>query len=66
MRKTVLLPAAALVKAENRDRQLVYQAIARQQGTTAAVVGRRRALQIAENARPGEWLQDASGTWHRK
>jgi uncharacterized protein len=57
---------AALVDAENRDRELVYKAIARQQGTTAAVVGHRRALQIAEKARPGEWLQDASGKWYRK
>ena len=53
----------ALVDAENQDRQLVYGAIAKQQGTTAEVVGRRRAMQIAENAKPGEWLQDAGGKW---
>lgn len=57
---------AALVQAENLDRQRVYEAIARQQGTTAAVVGRRRALQIAEKAQPGEWLQDAGGKWFQK
>jgi uncharacterized protein YdbL (DUF1318 family) len=56
----------ALVEAENKDRQLVYGAIAKQQGTTAAVVAQRRALQIAENAKPGEWLQDASGKWVQK
>jgi uncharacterized protein YdbL (DUF1318 family) len=56
----------ALVDAENQDRQRVYGAIAKQQGTTADVVGRRRALQIAENAKPGEWLQDAGGTWVQK
>ena len=56
----------ALVDAENKDRQLVYDAIAKQQGTTAAVVGRRRALQIAGKAKPGEWLQDASGKWVQK
>jgi uncharacterized protein YdbL (DUF1318 family) len=55
-----------LVDAENQDRQLVYGAIAKQQGTTAEVVGRRRALQIAENANPGEWLQDAGGKWVQK
>jgi hypothetical protein len=55
-----------LVDAENKDRLLVYSAIAKQQGTTADVVARRRALQIAENAKPGEWLQDASGKWSRK
>lgn len=56
----------ALVDAENKDRQLVYGAIAKQQGTTAAVVGQRRALQIAEKAKPGEWLQDAGGKWYQK
>jgi uncharacterized protein YdbL (DUF1318 family) len=56
----------ALVDAENQDRQLVYGAIAKQQGTTAEVVGRRRAMQIAENAKPGEWLQDAGGKWAQK
>jgi uncharacterized protein YdbL (DUF1318 family) len=58
--------AAALVDAENNDRQQVYNAIAKQQGTSAAVVGRRRALQIAEKAKPGEWLQDATGKWYRR
>jgi hypothetical protein len=56
----------ALVDAENQDRQLVYGAIAKQQGTTAGVVGQRRALQIADNAKPGEWLQDAGGKWVQK
>ncbi len=52
--------------AENKDRQMVYDAIAKQQGTTAAVVGQRRALQIAKKAKPGEWLQDADGKWVQK
>ena len=56
----------ALVEAENQDRQIVYAAIAKQQGVTAEVVGQRRALQIAENAKPGEWLQDAGGKWVQK
>lgn len=56
----------ALVEAENKDRQLVYGAIAKQQGTTADVVGQRRALQIAEKAKPGEWIRDAGGKWYQK
>lgn len=56
----------AVVDAENRDRRLVYAAIAKQQGTTAAVVGQRRALQIAQKAGAGAWLQDAGGKWYRK
>jgi uncharacterized protein YdbL (DUF1318 family) len=51
---------------ENSDRQMVYNAIAKQQGTTAELVGERRANQIAEKAGPGEWLQDASGKWYKK
>ena len=58
--------ARELVAAENQDRQKVYQTIAKQQGTTAQVVGQRRALQIAEKAKPGEWLQDAHGKWRQK
>ncbi len=55
-----------VVTAENKDRKLVYQAIAKQQGTTAAVVGKHRGVQIANKAQPGEWLQDANGKWYQK
>jgi uncharacterized protein len=54
------------VEAENADRQKVYEAIAMQQGSTVDLVGTRRALQIAETAQPGEWLQDSSGKWYKK
>ena len=57
---------ADVVTAENKDRKLVYKAIAKQQGTTAAVVGKHRAVQIANKAQPGEWLQDANGKWYQK
>ena len=44
-----------VVAAENKDRQTVYSAIAKQQSTakepvTAALVGVRRAIQIAQNS----------------
>lgn len=55
-----------VVAAENQDRKLVYEAIAKQQGTTAEMVGKRRAMQISENAGPGEWIQDSSGKWIQK
>jgi uncharacterized protein YdbL (DUF1318 family) len=55
-----------VVAAENRDRQMVYEAIAKQQKTTADLVGRRRAIQIAEKAVQGEWLQDESVKWYKK
>ena len=55
-----------VVKAENDDRRKVYTAIGKQTGTTAEVVGKRRALKIAELAKPGDWLQNASGKWYEK
>ena len=55
-----------VVAAENKDRQTVYAAIAKQQGTTAELVGQRRALQIAKRANKGEWVQDKSGKWIKK
>ena len=58
--------SADVVAAENKDRQSVYEVIAKQQGTTAELVGKRRALQIAKRAAPGEWVQDASGKWQQK
>jgi uncharacterized protein YdbL (DUF1318 family) len=57
---------ADVVAAENKDRKTVYTAIAKQQGTTAELVGKRRALQIAKKAAPGEWVQDAGGKWIQK
>lgn len=55
-----------VIAAENADRQKVYSQIAKQQGTTAQLVGERRALQIAKKAKPGTWLQDQSGKWYQK
>jgi uncharacterized protein YdbL (DUF1318 family) len=55
-----------IVAAENEDRRAVYSAIARQQGTTAEVVGVLRAKQIAEKAQPGEWIQNENGQWETK
>ena len=57
---------ADVVSAENEDRRKVYTAIAKQQGTTPELVGKRRALQIAEKAVPGTMLQNASGAWYKK
>ncbi len=55
-----------MVAAENQDRRKVYRAIARQQGTTDDLVGKRRAIQIAKKARPGRWLQNPKGQWYQK
>ncbi len=55
-----------LVDEENDDRLKVYTAIARQQGATPELVGSRRAIQIAEIASPGTWLQKPDGSWYQK
>jgi uncharacterized protein YdbL (DUF1318 family) len=55
-----------LVNSENTDRKAVYTAIANQQGASVDLVGKRRAIQIAENAGAGEWLQDNAGKWYQK
>ncbi len=55
-----------VVDAENRDRRIVYEEIAAQQGTTVQMVGQRRALQLRDLAKPGEWVQDDAGRWYRK
>jgi uncharacterized protein YdbL (DUF1318 family) len=57
---------ADVVAAENKDRKTVYAAIAKQQGTTAELVGKRRAMHIAKKANKGEWVQDAGGKWLQK
>lgn len=57
---------AGLVKAENNDRTAVYKAIAAKTGATPAVVGQRRAAQIASQAASGTWVQAAGGKWYKK
>lgn len=55
-----------LVRAENTDRKIVYQAIARATQSTPQQVGVQRAAQISKRAAKGLWLQDAEGKWYRK
>jgi len=66
VRGTVSADEQKIVNAENKDRQTVYEAIAKQQKTTAAQVGQRRALQIAKRAATGTWLQGTDGKWSQK
>ena len=55
-----------VIQAENADRRQVYAAIAAETGSSADEVGRKRAAQLAELARPGHWVQGADGSWKRK
>jgi len=57
---------ADIVNAENSDRRKVYNAIAKQQGVSAKLVGQKRAQQIRGKAAAGEWLQKPDGQWYKK
>ena len=59
-------PQAKLIAAENADRVAVYAAIAKSQKTSPDHVAKRRYLQLVKQAKPGDYLQDEKGTWHRK
>ena len=56
----------ALVNAENEDRKAAYAEIAQSQGSSAAVVAKRRASQLVEQAVSGDWFQDAASKWAQK
>ncbi len=55
-----------LVADENADRKTVYTEIAKQQGISAALVGQRRAQQLADMGGPGQWFQKPDGSWYQK
>jgi len=59
-------PNPELIQQENNDRRSVYAAIAQQQGVDAALVGQRRAAQIAEIGSPGHWFKKPDGSWYQK
>lgn len=58
--------AAAVISAENSDREAVYAALAKQTGSSAEQVGHARAKQIAANSAAGVWVQHENGTWVKK
>lgn len=59
-------PQKALIDQENADRKAIYTQIAKQQKTSLALVEKRRAMQIAQRAKPGEFIQEPNGSWKKK
>ena len=55
-----------IVNEENNDRKKIYDAIAKQQGTTGDMVGRLRAKKIVKNGLSGEYFMDKTGKWYQK
>lgn len=66
VRGTASAADQGVITQENADRRTVYTALAAETNTSADIVGRKRAQQIAGIARPGHLIQDASGAWKKK
>ncbi|MCK5165610.1 MAG: YdbL family protein [Desulfobacula sp.] len=55
-----------VIASENKDRKMIYEHISKQQKAPLELVEQRRAKQIADRAKPGEFIQKADGSWYRK
>ncbi|MDD5225934.1 MAG: DUF1318 domain-containing protein [Candidatus Omnitrophica bacterium] len=61
--------AASLTEAENRDRRVIYEALARQNklGNTGLLEVQKAFADVQrEKAGPGDMIQSSSGDWKRK
>lgn len=56
----------SLVDAENKDRRIIYSAVAERTEQSVEEVGKQRAIRIAEQAQPGIWLLKPDGEWYQK
>lgn len=56
----------SIIEAENRDRRIIYEYIARTQGVDLSTVERLRAKQIRKRALKGQWIQTPDGKWIKK
>ena len=52
-----------LLEDENKDRKVVYAAIAKKEGSTVDKVGELRAKQIRSKANEGDFIQGEDGKW---
>ncbi len=58
--------AASVAASENADRQEVFADTASRTGSSAEVVGRAFAKQIAAASAAGVWVQRENGQWYKK
>ena len=58
--------ADTLVGEENKDREIVYAALAKQTGASPEHVGKARARYILQHSISGVWIQTESGQWKQK
>jgi len=52
--------------AENADRAVVYDALAKKTGVSSDSVGKARAKKISDLSAPGVWVQAEDGKWSKK
>lgn len=64
--RTAKRPKQNLIANENKDRNMVYRAIAKSQGAPVELVAKKRAEMIAQNGTPGRWYQKPNGEWYQK
>lgn len=64
--KAVDAAVTTLMAEENADRTELYQLIAKDEGTTPALVAERNAVRNFTKAKPGEYLKEKNGTWRKK
>lgn len=57
---------ASFVDAENEDRKLLYQELAKQLKSSAEAVGAQNGLRNLERAGPEHWFRLANGTWAQR
>lgn len=55
-----------LIDGENSDRNEFYTAVAKRNNVDPALVGKKRAEQLAEKGVAGYWYQDKAGNWYQK
>lgn len=55
-----------VVDAENADRKLVFEKVAKKESIPVEAVARRMAGRMSENTPAGTWVQDGQGNWSVK
>jgi len=65
-RREITSAQQRIVREENQDRRIIYDAIAERQGIKWQQVGTVRAKQIAERSARGILLQNEKGEWYEK
>jgi uncharacterized protein YdbL (DUF1318 family) len=55
-----------VIAAENKDRKLIYNHIAKQQNTTIDTVEKKQAKRKADKAKSGQFFQNGKGEWIKK